>query len=316
MNRKHMADIIRVLRAFTRTPEYGGWTAEPLGEGKQAIVYRVRRRNGHPAWADHDALVVKLFKENEPDAPTAAHDEYLAMSQLSRALESSSSHDWSISAPAPFFFCRTPLAVVMTPVSGRPVVDLLRDDDSLADEPSIAAAILSALDRFWTSSRRIYGDLNFSNILCDPGSRRLCFVDPGMPERCYQCGDAPAEFAPASRDLAYLLFESAAAVRAHLGEPLVRSAMIRLATRMIDEQCNHLDALRDRDAFLDEIRACAWTHLRRIKVGATPGGIWRRAVRRIAAKTIESTLTSLRAHTNDSSSETVELASCLPSLSK
>jgi hypothetical protein len=142
------------------------------------------------------------------------------------------------------------------------------------------------LRKYWDGAARIYGDLDFNNILCDPPASTVCFIDPGMPEKAYECSAMPRRWYPASRDLAYVLYDVATSVRSVVGRPRVRRRRRMLIESMLRQFAGPLASDEQRQSLLAEIHACCSVHLGRINVSWSPAGIGRRAVRRAAERMI------------------------------
>jgi hypothetical protein len=163
------------------------------------------------------------------------------------------------------------------------------------DLECLASTILAALVQYWGDVPRIYGDVNLDNILCEMATRSFSFVDPGMPEKAYLCEGVDKTWYPASRDLAYMLFDIAASVRSSIGHPVARQRQMDLIERLLLAFVERIDSAHEKACLLDELQACTRIHLRRIKANWSPAGIWRLLIRRIASRSIDKILHRVRA---------------------
>src|SRR5205823_4336080 len=158
----------------------------------------------------HGDLVIKMYKPEARIEPAEVREQFEQMARFHADLDGRSAAGWSVRAPAPLFRCDRPFALVMTRVPGRSLNAFLRGmpaggDGVLAE---IADAVVAGMEGTWAVKAEVHGDFNFDNILCDPETRTLSFVDPGVQPRAFLADDAPRQFYPASRDLAHLLFET------------------------------------------------------------------------------------------------------------
>lgn len=286
-----------MLQELIPAPDAGGWSIERLGGGVQADIFVVRTRNRQPLWQAHSDLVVKVYKTAGPDLDEVVRDEFESLSRLNARLDGCIINGWTIHTPAPLLRCERPAGLVMTMVSGRSLNSYLQASDGATAEDleSLASTIIAALERYWRGESRIYGDIDFNNILFDPMARGVSFVDPGMPERAYLCEGVDQLWYPASRDLAYMLFDVAASVKSFIGHSAARRRQKKLVERVLRTSLERLDSVHEKTCLLDEVDACARVHLRRIKATWSPAGIWRLLLRQIVSRSIAQTIHRLRA---------------------
>ncbi len=296
---RRLAGAVRPLLGVSVDPL---WEARAFTDGRQARLFLVRARDGGAVLSgpDHaDELIVKAYRAGGPDERKAARDEFECLRRLHHRLDGTTQHGWNVRCPRPLRFCDRSLALVMTRVPGRTLSWHLARGRGPTPEvlESVARAIDSCLRRYWCGEPRLYGDLILNNVLCDLPSRTLSLVDPGMPERFYLCENAPSCWYPASRDLGFLLFWTASLIRPSIAHPVLHARQKRMATRIVRAFLDGLGTETQRRDATAEIEACARLHLGRIRVSASPGGLWRHFVQRAATRTIERMLQDLRGGT-------------------
>jgi hypothetical protein len=183
----------------------------------------------------------------------------------------------------------------MRKVPGRPLQDLLLEG-ALIDHSidAIARVLATAMRRYWSAGGNVYGDFNIDNILCDPEKRILALVDPGMPERAFHCPAATRRWYPASRDLAYVLFDTATSIRSSIFRPALRRRQWRLVSGLISAAVyDVVSTPSGRESLIQEISDCCQAHLRRINTPWSPRGLVRHVVRFLAAARMNHLLAQL-----------------------
>ncbi len=289
------AQVAELLGPLTGIADAAAWSIQPAGAGGQAAVFLARRSDGRPAYESHAQVVVKLFDPRRNHAAAALRDEFDSLARLHATVDGLVIRGWTIRAPRPLFAAEDSLGVAMTVVPGITLSSLLvrtgRLDRKLFE--SLAPAVVEAMRVYWSAENRVYGDFHLRNVLCDPATRCLSLVDPGMPGPAWLCPDAPRLWFPASRDLAYLLYYTASAVKLTLGKPVLRRRERWLATRLLDVALNTLAAPEQRGALREEIRACAAAHAAQIRPARSLAGLWRSSVRRVTARYVARVLDSL-----------------------
>jgi len=277
-------------------PDVGSLEIERLGAGAQADLFVVRARDRSHFWQSHAELVVKLYKTSDSAIDEVVRDEFESLGRLNARLDGRVINGWRICTPTPLHCSECPPGIVMTMVSGRSLNAHIRAAGAATqgDLDPLAGAIGAALLHYWDHESRIYGDIDFNNILCEPAAGVLSFVDPGMPEKSYLCDGVDRRWYPASRDLAYLMFDVATAERLWFGRPAARRRQRELAERVVHACLGRIGSAPAKAALLDEVDACARVHLRRIKPSWSLAGIWRRLLRRIASRSIDRTIQRLR----------------------
>lgn len=259
---------------------------EQLAVGGQAHLLEVRRSEG-------ESLVVKCFNPAMPHAADAFVDAYDSLHRVHDSLDGKQFGGWTVRAPKPLHRSERDLAIVMTRAPGESVHSWLRREPF--DNPTmqaVAPVIASAMWHFWSSTGRQYGDINLHNLLIDPEPRALWLLDSGIPAPRWTCPNVADRWAPASRDLGYLLYYAASNVRAMLGQRSLRRRQQWMSRQIVSECALSLPAADRRD-FLSEIASCAQVHVDAIATSATPGGLWRGFVRRQADRWLRRTTNEL-----------------------
>ncbi len=285
---KRHADVRRVLDAMTGDGDGNSWMLTRIGSGNQAHVYEVSPNDDAAGSASADGsanaatpgprkqppLVVKLFRPDRPDVAIAAAEEFTSLRQLHSLLDDVTIDGWRIGVPAPLFLCNHPLAVIMTRVPGQPLNSLLAsaNQNGTPDASTMSHVLATALGRFWSVGGRIYGDFTLSNILCDPGNHQISLVDPGMPEQSYACPDVARHWYPASRDVAFMLYDTATSIRQNLGHPILRRRHWQVVVKMLEAIVGKLPIPESQREFLIEVEACTRVHLKRIAISWSPSG--------------------------------------------
>jgi tRNA A-37 threonylcarbamoyl transferase component Bud32 len=266
--------IAGILAQFMDVDE---WSLRRLAFGGQAQLCMVRG-------GDRE-LVVKLFHAAAPELPQVVRTEHELLNKLARIVDGSRINGWTIRSPRSLYLSESPHALVMTMVPGVSLAS--RADDDCTCDHEVIDAVARALLRFWQDAGILYGDLTLHNILVDEASRSISFVDCGVPESTWHCKNVERRWYPASRDLAYLLFSVASAVRAYLGRSAVRRRQLAVVETMLDACINGLATSGQRASLAGEIHACARVHAAGIRGGASPAGLWRRLVRRQTIRCID-----------------------------
>ena len=215
------------------------------------------------------------------------------MAQFHAKLDGRSVNGWAVRTPEPLFRSDEPSASAMMRVPGMPLNDCLRTLPPAA-LPAIGEAIVAGMGRTWAVESQIHGDFNFDNILCDLETRTLSFVDPGIQPLAFAADGVARRWYPASRDLAHLLFETAAGIKRMLASPGIRRRQRELAEHVLRAYLRQTVPAVDQPALLDEVHACARVYLASLKSDWTPRGVWRRIVRQIATRRIDELLRELR----------------------
>ena len=296
--RPHCA-VARVLQQFLPAPIDDNCIIEQLGRGDQADVFVIRYPDARRLFLEHRELVIKLYRATSPNGATLAQQEYDSLRRLNAQLDGKSFHGWTIHCPLPLHKCERPLALVMTKVPGRSFNHLLNTEAAADTLHSAGQAAIHAMRQYWSAEGQIYGDLDFNNILCDPPTAGLSFVDPGMPESTYLCPGVARNWFPASRDLAYMLFDVAASLKASMANPLARRRQKRFVEANLSTFIAGIGPASARQSLLEEIHACTRVHVRRINLSWSPVGLFRFIVRRNASRCVRNIVRRLKAGAQD-----------------
>lgn len=249
------------------------WLINKIGSGDQANVYEaVCEIGGTDISVCHGSVVVKLFRPDRPEVATAVAEEFESLRQLHALLDDLTIDGWRIRIPKPVRMCQQPPAIIMTKVPGRPLNALLAETAENSTADAISHVLVSALERFWADGRRIYGDFTLSNVLCDPENREISLVDPGMPEKSYECPEIARRWYPASRDVAFMIFDAATSIRQNIGHPILRRHQWQMLVQMLKTILGKLPTHESRRDFLAEVDACSRIHLKHIAVSCSLSG--------------------------------------------
>jgi O-antigen/teichoic acid export membrane protein len=305
------ACVSGVLRQLLPGGDPDEWLIEQINEGGQASIFVARRLDGRPLWQAHQELVIKLYKPAAHQElviklykPAARLDgevvrrQFQSLVRLHARLDGRGSAGWRIHVPAPVYQCDQPPALVMTAVPGRSLKTWLESPGQVPAHElgTIAEAVVAAMEYYWSSDGQIHGDLDFGNVLCDLGGRSLSFVDPGVFVEDFLCEGVSKRWYPASRDLAYLLYDAVVTVKRTFGNPGARQRQQELVEAVLRVFLNRLDpASEGYHAALDEIHACVRAYLDRLRAAPSPRGLWYVLLRRIALRRLDQVFGRLKA---------------------
>jgi O-antigen/teichoic acid export membrane protein len=287
-------DIIQVLQHLTQSAEDREWVIESLGEGYQARVCAVRLQSQAAIWQTHSALVIKLYKPRTDSTSQLVREQFDSLLRLHAAVRSFPLNGWTIAAPEPVYLCTSPLALVMTMVTGRNLEWCLQSGDNITPDvlDSGPRAIAAALKEYWSSGHP-YGELALGNILSDIDARELALVDSGVRHNSHFCNGVARRWYPASRDLAYLLYDLG--VEIAIGNHSARARKEMFIVGILRAVVETVGPIEERREFLDEIEACVSRHLKTLEPSWSPPGLWHLIVKRIASRRIDRLLARLRA---------------------
>lgn len=272
-------DVLRPFETGT-----GEWTLRPLGQGKQGwILGASRPEDGQPG--RRRELVVKLYRPMMTRA--AVHAQFDALRALHSILNGRVLGRWRIMVPTPLLICDAPLALVMTRVPGRSLWHSLASPapSYAVDVGCVAQAIAWAMAELW-SAGQTYGDLNVDNVLCDPASRTLSFLDPGNPS--HEAWTSP------SQDLAYFVFESSTSLRRALSHPRAEAQLRLVTADVVRAVLSDIPVLSERRQLLEHMRDTTQGLLGTLEASWTPRGLWRALVRQVGLRRIARLMAALQ----------------------
>jgi tRNA A-37 threonylcarbamoyl transferase component Bud32 len=292
----HVANVRQVLHGFTQDPEATAWVIEPLNEGIQASLFSVHRKDGQLIGKSSSTVAVKLYKPTAQLDSAMVRRQFDALAQFHAKLHGRTMHGWKICTPVPLFRSESPRALVMTIVPGESLNSLLATADAVKPETleSITHAVVAALERLWLIEGQLHGDLNFDNILCDEATRTLALIDAGVIDKAVLCEEVSRQWYPASRDLAYLLFDTTVSLKKILGNPAARRRQQGLLERLLRVFLKRIGSAGAQQSLLDEVEACVQAQFERLQVLWSPRGLWRLFLRQTASRRIERILERLR----------------------
>lgn len=243
-----------------------------LASSTQAKVFVVKLV-GRP-----EPVIAKLFRQQRLGVAAALDDEFESLALMARAFRDVEIDGWRVTAPTPVLRSFTPPALLMTAVPGVPL-DQIIQTQTFSERRDLARLVCGALVVYWSSAGRIIADVTLSNILADAEGKQLAFVDPGLPEPAFSCADIASDFAPGSRDLAFLLVH-VLATNVRIGLLAKKRARVRaaFAVAVVRHYAAEYLTSDQTSAFFAEVHGCATRHVARIPVGG-PREPWRRHVR-------------------------------------
>ena len=254
---------IRVLQGLIENSDPGRWAITRLGEGDHSSVYAIRSKDLQPIWSTHRDLVIKLYKPEAGLTLETVNEQFDSLARLHAALDGRIVNGWTISTPKPLHICSSPLALVMTAVSGRK--DL---KSSAATDGDLTPDVLDALGRTFVAAMQdtwargqLHGDLALQNILYDVQAKTLSFIDPGTRECCSVCNDVTNGWPAAALELGHIVRDLGTDVRDLVGNPIARLRRHLFVESALRAFIDTIGPLEDRQRVLAEIEVCARAHL-------------------------------------------------------
>ena len=173
-----------MIEMLTRSSNSDGWTMTRLGEGDHSHVYAARSKDQEPIWQSHRELVIKLYKPEAALPPDRVQAQFDSLSSLHAGLHGRTVHGWTISTPQPLRICQSPLALVMTAVSGTKDLksSAAADDDLTPDVlETIGRAFVATMRESW-SRGQLHGDLGLQNVLYDIDVQEIAGIARKPPD--------------------------------------------------------------------------------------------------------------------------------------
>jgi len=294
------APVIRVLQTMIQSFDPGGCVIVRLGEGDHSNVYSIQSKDRRPIWHEYRNLVVKLYK---PETATIelAEAQFDSLSRLHSAVDGRTANDWKISTPKPLHVCKSPLALVMTAVSGKKdLKSCAATDDDLTPEvlQAVARAIVAALEESW-SRGRLHGDLALQNILYDIQAKNLSFIDPGTRECCNVCNDIATRWSPAALELGHIVRDLGTDVRDIIGNPVARFRRQIFVESALRAFIGTLGSSQEQQRAVDEIRICAHAHLSKVLAPSWSfRGLWYWLLTQFVVRRMDTVLDKLKIESN------------------
>ncbi|MEH2537177.1 MULTISPECIES: polysaccharide biosynthesis C-terminal domain-containing protein [unclassified Bradyrhizobium] len=289
--------VLPVLQQLAPGCKTNDWIIEKLAEGVEASIYHVQCSDHHlPVWQDYCSVVIKLYKPWLSPDVKLVRCQFELLSRLHTALDGSAINGWKISIPTPVYICESPLALVTSRVTGKPLGSWL-DHGNMPPEvfQSLPHAIIAAMNRLW-SNGLLHGDLTLDNILCDVGARSLSFVDAGRRRTCSFDDDLSSRWEPASHDLAHMLYDAAVSVLNTIVSPVACARKRRFAEGVVLAFVETIGSLEARGSQLEEIRACVRLHLMALdSVSWSPRGLYQMLQRQIGRLRLKKTIGRVQA---------------------
>lgn len=287
--------VKQVLEQFLPESANGGLVIERIGEGVQGTIHAVRRADQQCIWETHSCLAIKLYKPSAGLGVEQVQEQFTSLYRLHAAVNGSTVEGWTTLAPTPLCVCDSPLALVMTVVPGRELDWHLESGTSFRSDLLVSAprAVVTALRKYWALGQ-VYGALSFANIHCDPANRELAFLDAGLETDVLLCEGVGKRWYPASRDLAYMIYQTGLRVRSGVFNRPARVRQELFTYTVLQSFVTSLGSLEEQRELLDEIQACTHVHLRALDLSWSCRGFWRVLLRWIAARRIDTFLANFR----------------------
>jgi O-antigen/teichoic acid export membrane protein len=289
--------VTRVLGAFTGNPDDVRCEIKRIGEGDYATVYSVQSETHQAVSLTHPNLAIKMYKSDVGINLTTLNAQFEALSQLYMALDGRSVFGWAISIPKPLFICRTPLALVMTKLTGKDLESYTSADYALSRKAlyEIGRTVAAAMNGYWAQGK-IHGDFAFRNILVQIPDKSISFLDPGTPESCCVCNSDTKHWDPAILDLAHVLWDLGTHLRETIVNPTTYLRRQVLADSLFSAYLETIATAQDKQRQLDFIEACTLAHLsKRLQISLSARGARNWLVKNIAKMRTAATLRRLRA---------------------
>ncbi len=253
--------VTRVLHNFAKVADQSGWIIARIGGGEQAEVYRIESDGSFPIDGAHHTVVVKLYKPEAAVTFEMVQAQFNSLANLHAALDSREINGWTISVPHPLHICKSPLAFVMTTVSGQ-YFDRCASEDGVPTSDALQDAahpFAIAMAQYWSSGRR-HADLGLRNVLFDIEAKKISLIDPGTSDSCRTCSDIVKFPSAAASDLAHILCDVETDVMDLVGSParMSREIFVESVLRLIIE---NIGSEKEKRQLLNDIRASFQEHL-------------------------------------------------------
>jgi O-antigen/teichoic acid export membrane protein len=291
-----LGSAIRVLKMLPQTSGCEEWAIARLGEGDHAIVYAIQSKDGKPLWRSYSNLAIKVYKPDAGLSLGMVNAQFTSAVRLHAALDGRIVNGWKISIPKPLYISTSPMALVMTAVSGKSLNSSAVADDDLTPDVlnAIGHALIAAMQKSW-SRGELHGDLALRNILCDIRGKNLSFIDPGTQESCSICSEAAKLWRPPVLDLGHVLRDPGVGIREMIGYPIARLRRQIFAESVVRSFLETIGPFDEKQRLLHEVRACAQSHLWKfLKLSWSPRGLADWLVGQVVFRRMETIFDRLR----------------------
>jgi O-antigen/teichoic acid export membrane protein len=286
VGRRAHTDIMSILqqqplRAMGRVQEI-----RKLGEGDEGVVFGVSFVPD--STGAHPPLAIKLYKPAPACTVETVRVRFNALAACREALVGHAGTEWRAMVPVPLLVSAVPLALVMTAVPGRPILQSFGGNEYPWPHQSdrLACAVVSVLEELW--SRRLqHGDLNLENMLMDASKKTISLIDPSEPASFCEAGNSDDPWYHASCDLGHLLFEEATKLRRFIGRRGLRKHRMALINAILCAKLNSVAGLSAKVSFVTQVRNFGHAHFVMLQASWSPRGLWRMLLKTIAARRID-----------------------------
>jgi O-antigen/teichoic acid export membrane protein len=257
-----------------------------LGEGHEAVIFGVSfASDSTPA---PPPLAIKLYKPAITCAVETVQARFKALVECREALASHAGSDWTTTVPVPLLVSRMPLALVMTAVPGKPILQSSGRNAYPGPHESdrIACAVVSALEELWSRGLQ-HGDLNLENMLADSNEKTISLIDPSEPAKFCEAGNGEDPWFHASCDLGHLLYEEATNLRRFIGRRGLRQRRMEFVNDILCTKLNSVTGLSAKISFVAQVGNLGHAHFVMLQGSWSPRGLWRMLLKTIAARRID-----------------------------
>lgn len=290
--RDNSAVLSKVLEGFIAPSKLDHCTVTHLGHGDHANVYAVEAKDGSPVWRTAPSLIVKLYKPSAALTLEMVEQQFDALVKLRAALDGQHINDWKICTPEPLYLCKSPLAIVMTRVSGQDLLSATRSALSTHVLRSTAELTASLVRKALLKGQR-HGDFGLQNIFLDIEAKTISLIDPGTFESCCVCNAKNNSQNSAICDLGHMLCDAGADIKTLILSRSVQSRRQMLAELTLRAFLMSIET--ERLLVLERIVASAEVHLAEtFPLSFSPRGLWRWFKKEIGGRRIRSIDTGLR----------------------
>lgn len=275
---------LRAVRTFTKSAD--DWTIARLGEGMHAEAFLLTPKHASSAPSER-AIVAKIFKPAAAMTVETVQAQFDTLAELHAALDARTFNGWTIAVPRPLFVSTAALALMMTPVSGKPIEAWCgRGGPNAETWHGAVHAFAAAMRHCWSSGLR-HGDLALQNVLFDFDNKTIALIDAGTPDSCLICNGGDHHDS-ALAELGHLVSDIATDDVALMRSAATRSARKMCVETVLRAHFAACGARLDQRAFVANLRHVAACHLAdSIKPGRSPTGIWHGYVMRAASRRID-----------------------------